>query len=129
MITKNFGMGEMSCNCGCDAHLAPSIKDNIIKWTPWLQRIRDHFGVPISINSAVRCPRHNGRVGGSPRSQHLRGLAFDLHVHGIDPGEVASYIEGKMDSGDFPPGGVGRYDTFTHVDFRGRPARWDYRSS
>ena len=121
-------MGEFSCNCGCDTHLKPEIKDNIIKFAPQLQMIRDHFGVSVHINSAVRCPDHNKRVKGGKNSQHLLGRAFDIRVEGVSPDDVARWIDEQMFHGNMLMGGLGRYNTFTHVDFRGTPARWDYRT-
>jgi hypothetical protein len=38
---------------------------------------------PIMVHSAFRSPLVNARVGGSPRSQHMRGEAVDFHVSGI----------------------------------------------
>ncbi len=73
----------------------------------------------ITINSAYRCPAHNKKVGGSPKSQHVDGTATDITVSGMTPTAVQDASEGFD--------GLGRYDTFTHVDSRGTKARWDFR--
>lgn len=50
----------------------------------------------------------------------MKGTATDIVVKGMTPDEVADACE-KFD-------GLGRYDTFTHIDSRGKKARWDFRS-
>ena len=50
---------------------------------------------------------------------HMKGHATDIVVAGMTPGEVQDACE-KFD-------GLGRYDSFTHVDSRGYKARWDLR--
>ena len=81
--------------------------------------MRDHFGAPVAINSGIRCEEWNRVQGGSPRSQHLLGTAADIAVKGVDPKEVADWLtaQGLL-------GGIGRYKTFTHLDTRGKKARW-----
>jgi uncharacterized protein YcbK (DUF882 family) len=84
-----------------------------------LEEIRAHFDRPITINSACRCADHNRDVGGSDNSQHLYGRAADIVVAGVDPALVAELAD-QMDCG-----GVGEYDTFTHIDTRSHQiARW-----
>lgn len=43
-----------------------------------LDPAREHFGIPITVNSGYRCPRLNAAVGGSPTSQHISGEAADI---------------------------------------------------
>jgi uncharacterized protein YcbK (DUF882 family) len=58
--------------------------------------------------------------GGALNSQHVQGRAADIQVKGISPSTVADYIDMIMDS----CGGIGRYETFTHIDSRTEYARW-----
>ena len=53
-------------------------------------------------------------------SQHKLGTATDIQVSGMHPSEVQDACE-KFD-------GLGRYDSFTHIDSRGSKARWDKRT-
>ena len=85
-----------------------------------LQQLRHDLNASITITSGYRCPAHNAAVGGSSRSQHKEGTATDIVVSGLHPDEVADACE-KFD-------GLGRYDTFTHIDSRGSKARWDKRT-
>jgi uncharacterized protein YcbK (DUF882 family) len=43
-----------------------------------IDMIREEFGKPIYINSGYRTEYHNEKVGGSPTSSHLKGLAIDV---------------------------------------------------
>jgi len=117
-VSKNFQVREFACNDGSDAIL---IADALIET---LQKIRDHFGKPVVINSAYRTEEYNKKVGGAPKSQHVKGTAADIVVAGVDPIAVAQYAEFLL-SGS---GGIGVYPTFTHVDVRPSRARWDNRS-
>ena len=45
-----------------------------------LEPLRDFAGCPIIINSGYRCPRLNEAVGGSRRSQHMKGEACDIRI-------------------------------------------------
>lgn len=73
----------------------------------------------------MRCPDYNHEAGGAEDSQHLYGRAADIVVEGIHHDAVADLAERLV---QFRLGGIGRYDTFTHVDVRQGPARWDYRT-
>ena len=115
-LSDNFHLSEYECKCGkCLETLVDM--DHVAK----LQQLRHDLGSPISITSGYRCPDHNAAVGGSTHSQHKLGTATDIVVSGMKPDEVADACE-KFE-------GLGRYDTFTHIDSRttGR-ARWDKRS-
>ena len=48
-------------------------------------------------------------------------MAADVKVHGKTPDEVATWAEAMA------WGGVGRYNSFTHLDVFGVNRRWDNR--
>lgn len=105
-LSKNFRLDEFKCKCGkCDPVL---VDDQLIAW---LQKIRDHFGKSVNINSGYRCAKHNAdpEVGGSPTSHHVKGMAADIRVQGITPEEVAKYAE------SIGIQRIGLYDTFVHI--------------
>lgn len=114
-LSKDFRVREFRCRNGAD----PIFIDTAL--VELLQKIRDHFGAPITINSAYRTPEYNKKIGGSTYSQHQYGKAADIVVKGVKPSEVAAYAEQLMPS----YGGVGRYATFTHVDVRDEKSRWN----
>ena len=89
-LSKNFRLDEFKCKCGkCD----PILVDEAL--VDWLQKIRDHFGRSVNINSGYRCAKHNAdpEVGGNPGSHHMKGMAADIRVEGVTPEEVAKYAE------------------------------------
>jgi uncharacterized protein YcbK (DUF882 family) len=114
-LSSNFHLSEWECKCGkCDTTLVDL--DHVAK----LQKLRNDLGSPIKITSAYRCPDHNTKVGGSSKSRHMKGDATDIQVRGMDPLEVQDACE-HFD-------GLGRYNTFTHIDSRGNRSRWDKRT-
>ena len=118
-LATNFAVKEFKCSDGSDTIFIDE------KLPPVLQAIRTHFGRPVYINSAYRTEAHNTKIGGAAHSQHLYGRAADIRVDGVSPGKVADYAELLL--GD--SGGVGRYNTFTHVDVRDVKSRWTSREN
>lgn len=110
-ISKNFKLKEFRCKDGTDTVL---VDEKFVKER--LQPIRDHFGVPVNINSAYRTPAYNAKVGGSKTSYHMKGQAFDIVVKGKTPLEVAQYAR------SLGINGIIQYNTFVHVD--SRPAKY-----
>jgi len=114
-LSNNFTLREYDCSCSnCTETLVDL--DHVKR----LQKLREDLGVSIHITSAYRCPAHNAAVGGSANSQHKLGTATDIQVSGMDPTAVQDACE-HFD-------GLGRYDSFTHIDSRGSKARWDKRT-
>ena len=115
---EHFERREFACKCGkCGGYPAEPSWDLIAI----LEKIRDHFGSPVRVNSGVRCAAHNTAVGGAKSSQHLYGTASDIRVDGVSPAEVASYAETLLQN----TGGIGIYSTFTHIDVRSIKSRWN----
>ena len=117
-VSADFKVREFRCRDGSDEIL---ISDRLVEL---LQKLRSHFGKPVILNSAYRTQTHNTSVGGSPKSQHLLGNAADIVIEGVSPLETAQYVEFLQPSS----GGIGVYQTFTHVDVRTGRSRWDNRS-
>jgi len=114
-LSKSFHLREWECSCSDCKETLVSL-DHVKK----LQKLRDDLGSPITITSAYRCEKHNKAIGGSTHSQHKLGTATDIQVKGMEPTAVQDACE-HFD-------GLGRYDTFTHIDSRGSKARWDNRT-
>ena len=114
-LSDNFRVNEFSCTDGSDAvFVSPEL-------VTVLQKIRVKFGKPVHINSAFRTSVKNKAVGGSPKSQHMYGLAADIHIDGVAPKEIAAYAEKLLPN----TGGIGIYKTFTHIDVRKVKSRWN----
>ncbi len=121
-LTANFSLSEFECKCGCE--MPDDVFDNVKELAKSLQILRDKIKKPIKVNSSYRCLSHNKNIGSKSTSQHVLGKAADIVVKELKPNEVADIAEQLMDKGLFKMGGVGRYNTFTHVDIRGKKARW-----
>ena len=117
-LSPHFRLREFACKDGSDKVL---VDDTLVEL---LETIREAAGGAVTINSAYRTPAHNAAVGGVSSSQHLYGRAADIVVEGASPllvGQIAEYYLDQW-------GGIGVYQTFTHVDTRGIRSRWDNRS-
>lgn len=116
-LSTNFRVREFACQDGSDPVFVSAELVSV------LQKIRTHFGKPITINSGFRTASHNKSkaVGGSPTSQHLYGMAADIVVSGVAPKTVAAYAETLLPN----KGGIGIYSGFTHVDVRATKSRWN----
>ncbi|MDE6879979.1 MAG: DUF882 domain-containing protein [Oscillospiraceae bacterium] len=117
-LSANFKVREFACQDGTDTIFVSA------ELVSALQKIRDHFGRAVTVNSAYRTEAHNKKVGGAAYSQHKYGTAADIAVQGVTPLEAARYAHALLGNG----GGVGLYKTFIHVDVRAAKSRWDQRS-
>ena len=112
---KYFKPEEFQCKCGCKTN---GISHELVEI---LEKVREHFGKPVTVTSGVRCPTHNARVGGVSNSQHIYKTAADFVVSGVAPRTVANYLETLLPN----TGGIGVYSSFVHVDVRKTKARWN----
>lgn len=96
---------------------------NIIPTLNILDDLRDHFKKPLNISSTYRSPSYNKAISGASKSQHLNFKAVDFTVSGVKPSLVFSTLKSWQSSGKIK-GGIGKYNTFTHLDTRGSNASW-----
>ncbi len=120
-LTPNFRVREFRCKDGSD----PIFVDGEL--VSILQKIREHFGKPLTITSGYRTPAHNKACGGAAYSQHLYGRAADFKIAGIAPDVVAAYAETLLPNrggiGVYPPK-AGRATGWVHIDTRASKSRW-----
>ncbi len=118
-LSANFSRSEFRCKgkaCGCTLD---TVDAGLLEL---LEEIRLNFGAKVKINSGCRCVAYNAHIGGSKNSQHLLGRAADIVVEGISPDEVADFADNILEAP-----GLGRYNSFSHIDSRTGKARWDKR--
>lgn len=111
-LSPHFSAHEFRCKDGSEHPIDPRLIE-------MLETVRTHFDAPITITSGYRSPRYNRKVGGARSSYHVKGMAADIRVSGVDPKDVFAFCDRT-----FVNDGVGRYPTFTHIDCRGFRARW-----
>jgi uncharacterized protein YcbK (DUF882 family) len=115
-LSSHFRLREF-LHAGAIESLTPEIHLNLLRLAAALEKIRAQFANhAIHINSGYRTLSHNRTVGGTSNSQHLYGLAADITIDGHMPQDVQKKLENW-------PGGLGSYDTWTHVDL-GPKRRW-----
>ena len=117
---RYFKRAEFRCPCGRCGGFPVEPQESIVRT---VDEIRYRLGIPISIvdggGSGVRCAAHNAEVGGVANSQHLFGLAADLHS-AASPAEMKAAAEEVLGH----TGGIGLYGWGIHVDTRQGYARW-----
>ena len=62
-----------------------------------LEPIRQHYNLPIFINSGFRCLELNRKIGSTDKSQHMKGQAADLFVNTIFPFETWKWLVTESD--------------------------------
>lgn len=92
-MTENFKQSEFVCKCGKCKDIPEHLKDNIWHLSNELEKIRTALGKPIIINSGIRCPEHNKRVGGVKNSQHILGKAVDIRVKNMKAKDLYNFIK------------------------------------
>ena len=114
-LSDHFKVKEFACKDGSDPVF---IDENLIDL---LEKVREHFGKPVHVNSGYRTVSYNIRIGGASYSQHCYGRACDIYINGISPKEIAEYVETLIPN----TGGIGIYKTFIHIDTRKTKSRWN----
>ncbi len=122
---RYFRREEFRCQCKgkyCDGFPAEPVEETV----RLADEIRRRAGVPLNVNSGVRCQQHNADVGGVPNSLHLTGQAIDLGPIGGDISvtrlqEIAEQVQAEKMPGR---GGLGRYNWGVHID-NGKYSRWN----
>jgi hypothetical protein len=101
-LTENFSLSEMVKsetalrqnldNTPSDAEIAnlKLLAENV------LQKVRDHYGKGVKVNSGFRHPNVNAAVGGSRTSDHCKGQAADIEIPGVANAELAKWIKENL---------------------------------
>lgn len=88
-LTENFTLDELTFSQtasreGIDNTPSPEIQKSLLRLARFLEEVRVALGGnPLIISSGYRCAALNQRVGGSPNSAHMSGLAADFTVPAI----------------------------------------------
>ena len=137
-LSRHFSAWEFNCRCKkCESK--PIALSTLLALELLHVSLAMEFKqwIVIDIESAYRCPAYNATIpGASPRSKHIQSIAADVKCYAIsDDSQRAKVQIPPWECADimnilFPNSlGIGKYDTFTHIDTRERFARWDFRSN
>lgn len=108
-LSEHFKVREFYCRDGSD----PVFIDTAL--VEVLEKIRTHFGKPVTITSGFRTASWNAKQKNAAKfSQHLYGKAADIQVQGISVEQVYAYADKLLGNaggcGIYPPG-LGRAPT------------------
>ena len=101
-LTKNFTFAEMTksetaLRFNMGNHPGDTELENLkVLCEKVLQPVRDHYGKGVKVNSGYRHPLVNAKVGGSPRSDHCKGMAADIEIPGLPNADLAEYIRDNL---------------------------------
>ena len=118
---RYFTRAEFRCQCGgkyCDGYPAEPAEETV----RMADEIRRRAGVPLNVNSGLRCQRHNAEVGGVANSLHRTGQAVDLSGP-ISPDKLHAIAEAVQTEMIPERGGLGLYSWGIHID-NGKKSRW-----
>ncbi|WP_319533440.1 D-Ala-D-Ala carboxypeptidase family metallohydrolase [uncultured Cohaesibacter sp.] len=108
---------------GLNTDPPPELWWNIIKTVEQLEWLRKDIGEPIRILSCYRSPAYNAAIGGAPASEHMDFTALDFVAASRHPQYCYDRLKWRRSNGAFS-GGLGLYDTFVHIDTRGKDVDW-----
>ena len=87
-MSKYFSLSELTRSATALKEGVPNdpneaqIKD-LYRLMDYLDKVREAFGKAIIVTSGFRSPELNDRIGGSDKSQHMKGQAADIRPHDI----------------------------------------------
>ena len=84
-----------------------------------LDILRNEVKKPVIINSGYRTPERNKAVGGAKYSYHMRGMAADIRINGMNAKEIANKLN-KIVPDEC---GIIVYNTWVHLDTRTKKYR------
>ena len=105
--TRGKSLGYRAANRGVSTRCFPKRLKRLLK------KVSAHYGRKLVITSGYRSHRHNRRIGGARRSQHIHCTAADFYVPGVNKYTLARYLKRLPGRG-----GVGTYggNRIVHLD-------------
>lgn len=130
-LSKNFYLSELVKSQVAERKGLDNTPDGVVQANlkglcmNVLQKVRDHYGKPVVINSGYRSPAVNKAIGGSTTSQHCKGEAADFEIPGLDNKEVAKWIANNLSFDqlilEFYEEGKGKNSGWIHVSYKDLP--------
>lgn len=79
-----------------------------------LDNIRVKLSTPIHVSSGYRSPALNKAIGGAKTSQHVKGQAADISIHGVTTENLYNVIKGMGIEYDQL---IQEFDSWVHISF------------
>jgi uncharacterized protein YcbK (DUF882 family) len=122
-MLKHIDMRLYPCRC-CGLSVTSPEFATILRG---LDEALEEKGWCVRVNDGTRCPLHNAKVGGHPKSRHMSGQAVDLHPvfpEDLTPLQLKDFINSRMGIKGVYQGGLGLYSWGVHLDI-GKTSRWN----
>lgn len=119
--SRSRGLGYVAASRGVSTSCFPA------RLRKLLNKVSAHYGRKLRITSGFRSRRHNRRIGGARRSQHIHCTAADFYIPGVNKMSLARYLKRLPGRG-----GVGTYcgNRTVHLDIGARRTwHWGCRKS
>jgi len=113
--TKNFNPEtdiKLCCTCGEDGCDKRSVKQMGLNM---LQKVRDEYGLPMTVTSGGRCPLHKNEKHRSAPADHQKGLGVDIRITGLIMAMKLVAIASKHGFNAF---GINLKSGFIHLGYR-----------
>ena len=85
-VGQHFKVREFACNDGSQVVF---IDDYLVSI---LDILRNKVGKPVKISSGYRTPQWNKKIEGAKYSYHMRGMAADIRIEGMNGREIAKEL-------------------------------------
>jgi len=102
-LSDNFALAELTRSTYATRHGINNVPTdaevlaNLEVLAQGLERIRKIVANPVHITSGYRSPKVNAGIGGSRTSDHMKGLAADIHVKGYSALALAKILADSQD--------------------------------
>jgi putative chitinase len=91
---------------------------NLIKLAQVMDFVRNRIGKPLRVTSALRPPRYNELIKGSPTSAHCEGRACDFQPVTMAIDEARFLLESQLEHLDIRMEDASVSPTWIHIDTR-----------
>lgn len=102
-LSQHFTLEEMiksqtGARKGIDNTPGPDVVANLVDLcVNVLEKVREQWGSPVTVNSGYRCPKLNKAIGGAKNSQHVTGQAADIEISGVDNQLLFAWIRDNLE--------------------------------
>lgn len=120
-----MGGSNTSGPCAGSNHLPPTSMWRTFSPTAlFADAIRARLGSPVTVLSGYRSEAYNACIGGAAQSQHKLFCALDIAPLSASVDALWSVARALRAETPQFAGGIGKYNSFVHIDTRGANVDW-----